>query len=1136
MDLQFSGGGCVSASRAPVTVTVSQQPTTANAGTDQTICMGNGAGLSGNAPSVGTGAWSIVSGPDNSLLQFNNVSVRNTAFTPTTAGTYVLQWTISNSPCTPSSDDVTITVKPKPQGSLTANGPFCGSGTGQLTWTATAGTGPYTITYHDASTSYTVGPINSGVAFNATSNSISNSQTYTLDIVTDATCSRDADFTGDAATVTIHPTPATPANPTSNSPQCASNGVTITAAGSAPSGETWYWQTAPGGTSIANDASSPYLANASGTYYVRARNNTTLCWSPTSGSLAVTINTAPTFTSCPTDITTAQFTSGCTSQLTYSATASGSPLPTYTYTRSGATNSASQAGTGSNTNFNIGGTAVAINADNVCGTAVCNFNVTVQNAELVLTYQANGNPIADGFNPVSTSNGTDFGSTPVGTPVTRTLVITNSGNTTLTLVPNAIGAGPGFSVSQASSSSIAPNATATFTMTFNAASTGTTTSTISIASTDCNSANFAFNVAGTATCATPLAQTVTGSGAYCPNSSSGRSVGLSASETGVSYQLYDGASLASGSAVTGTGGAISFGGRTAGTYTVTATRTAGGCTNAMSNSVVITQNAAPSFTQTPGNQVANASSSSCDATVTYVTAASGTPAPSYTYSFSGATSGNGSGTGSGLMFNKGVTNVTILASNGCGANASTSFTVDVSDVTAPSISCAAPVTINMTQGQCTGITTLTPPTVSDNCAPGNALDFDGSNDYLSFSQNLSTVTDFTYEAWVRVRANQSWARILDFGNSAGFNTFLTTSQSGTGQPRFVINNGTGERQLTGPNALPLNSWTHIAVTLSAGTNTATMYINGAQIAQNTNFNLNPSSLGITTNNWIGRSQYNDPYFNGALDEVRMWSVARSQAQIQSSMHSELNAQAGLIAVYHFNQGVAGGNNSSPAVNTAADASGSSRTGMLNNFTLTGATSNWIAGTGPSLSNNAPATYPKGNTTVTWTATDASNNVNTCTQVVTVLDNQAPKLTCPTAGLTLNVAPNTCAASYTILDPITDNCSGATWGASFAGSVQSNPPPSNISGIADGTNSTALSFNRGSTSVVLTGTDGSNTALTCSFTVTVIDNQAPTIAAPANITNAVADAGKCYATITNIGSPVIVENCTLYCYQQCSCQQ
>lgn len=91
-----------------------------------------------------------------------------------------------------------------------------------------------------------------------------------------------------AATFTVNPLPANPGNPTSNSPQCNPPGVTLTRTGTPLAGVTWYWQTTAGGTSIANSAAT-FVATTGGTYYLRARNITTGCWSAGSGSVAVTI-------------------------------------------------------------------------------------------------------------------------------------------------------------------------------------------------------------------------------------------------------------------------------------------------------------------------------------------------------------------------------------------------------------------------------------------------------------------------------------------------------------------------------------------------------------------------------------------------------------------------------------------------------------------------------------------------------------------------------------------------------------------------------------------------------------------------------------------------------------------------------
>lgn len=90
-------------------------PSTANAGTNQTICATGSATLAANNPAFGTGAWSVVSGPSTSTAQFSSTSANNATFTPAGgAGTYVLRWTVSSGSCSSSTSNVTITVNAAP--------------------------------------------------------------------------------------------------------------------------------------------------------------------------------------------------------------------------------------------------------------------------------------------------------------------------------------------------------------------------------------------------------------------------------------------------------------------------------------------------------------------------------------------------------------------------------------------------------------------------------------------------------------------------------------------------------------------------------------------------------------------------------------------------------------------------------------------------------------------------------------------------------------------------------------------------------------------------------------------------------------------------------------------------------------
>ncbi len=111
-------------------------------------------------------------------------------------------------------------------------------------------------------------------------------------------------------------------------------------------------------------------------------------------------------------------------------------------------------------------------------------------------------------------------------------------------------------------------------------------------------------------CSTPTAQNVTGGGSYCTGGTA-VAIGLSNSQTTVNYQLYRGATPV-GSAVAGTGAAISFVSQTtAGTYTVTATSTVGGCTANMTGSAIVTVNSpvTPSvnLAVAPGNSIPDGS-------------------------------------------------------------------------------------------------------------------------------------------------------------------------------------------------------------------------------------------------------------------------------------------------------------------------------------------------------------------------------------------------------------------------------------------------------------------------------------------------------------------------------------------------
>jgi hypothetical protein len=153
----------------------------------------------------------------------------------------------------------------------------------------------------------------------------------------------------------------------------------------------------------------------------------------------------------------------------------------------------------------------------------------------------------------------------------------------------------------------------------------------------------------------------------------------------------------------------------------------------------------------------------------------------------------------------------------------------------------------------------------------------------------------------------------------------------------------------------------------------------------------------------------------------------------------------------------------------------------------------------SVTNNAPATFPTGTTTVTWTVTDNAGNTATCDQDVTITDNELPTISCA-ADVNDVVDAGECFATVTLTAPATaDNC-----------------------GVASVTNNAPATFPTGTTTVTWTVTDNAGNTATCDQDVTITDNENPTIACPGNITQP-ADAGFSTAAVT-VGAPTASDNC------------
>jgi hypothetical protein len=183
---------------------------------------------------------------------------------------------------------------------------------------------------------------------------------------------------------------------------------------------------------------------------------------------------------------------------------------------------------------------------------------------------------------------------------------------------------------------------------------------------------------------------------------------------------------------------------------------------------------------------------------------------------------------------------------------------------------------------------------------GNAVRLSGNSEYVGLPAGIASgLHDFTISAWVNPSANSAWSRVFDFGTGTGNYMFLTLSAGG-GPLRFAITtSGNGvEQQINGPGTLPLNVWSHVAVTLSG--HTGTLYVNGQPVGTNDNMTLTPADLGATTQNWIGRSQFSaDPFLAATVDDFQIYDHALSAAEIAALASGQ--AGAGNVASYKFDE-------------------------------------------------------------------------------------------------------------------------------------------------------------------------------------------------------------------------------------------
>ena len=205
----------------------------------------------------------------------------------------------------------------------------------------------------------------------------------------------------------------------------------------------------------------------------------------------------------------------------------------------------------------------------------------------------------------------------------------------------------------------------------------------------------------------------------------------------------------------------------------------------------------------------------------------------------------------------------------------------------------------------------------------SALSFNGPGHGVRLPGGDWLGEEFTIEAWVYQRSVHNSARLLEFGNGEGAeNIRALLSLETSGYPALSVCRGQPPEParksiVRSSQKIPLNVWTHVAFSRDAS-GSGRVYVNALEVGSGPLLAPRP---GMRTNNFIGGGRaLTDGTADAIFDEIRVWGVARTSAELGAAMRQLLTgAEAQLIAYWRCDEGRG---------TTVRDASGHTNTGTL----------------------------------------------------------------------------------------------------------------------------------------------------------------------------------------------------------------
>src|SRR5271166_1198750 len=168
---------------------------------------------------------------------------------------------------------------------------------------------------------------------------------------------------------------------------------------------------------------------------------------------------------------------------------------------------------------------------------------------------------------------------------------------------------------------------------------------------------------------------------------------------------------------------------------------------------------------------------------------------------------------------------------------------------------------------------------------GDALSFNGTNSWVTIpdAASLDLTSGITIDAWVNPSALGGSGAIAAKEQTGGLSYALYAAGSANAPPAGLINTGGSNVNVSGTSALPLNTWSFLAETYNGSS--LALYVNGTLVQTTAASGSIAEPGGVLR---IGGDSITGDYFDGLIDELRVYNVALTASQIQTDMSIPVN--------------------------------------------------------------------------------------------------------------------------------------------------------------------------------------------------------------------------------------------------------